>query len=105
MPPAAEAMNTGLPCIAVEHDAEIEFAFDGQRLFDQQALHHAAFGPGLVRDQRHAEDLARDLGGLARQSLRDFDAAALAAAAGVDLRFHHHAAADALARRLPPPAR
>ena len=30
---------------AVEHDAQVQFAFDGQRLFDQQPLHDAAFGP------------------------------------------------------------
>ena len=28
---------------AVEHDAEVQFAFDGQRFFDQQPLHDAAF--------------------------------------------------------------
>ena len=42
-------------------------------------------GPGLVRDQVHAEDLLR---GLARggRALDHLHAAALAAAAGVDLR-------------------
>ena len=43
MPPAAEAMKTGLPVHAVEHDAEVQFAFDGQSFFHQQALHEAAF--------------------------------------------------------------
>ena len=69
MPPAAEAMKTGLPLRAVEHDAEVEFALDGQRLFDQQALHDAAFGAGLVRDQRHAEDLVGDARRLRAASL------------------------------------
>ncbi len=73
---------------AVEHDAEIQLARDGQRLFDQQPLHLLAFGPGLVRDQRHAEHLARQLGGFFRR-LGDLHAAALAAPAGVDLRLDH----------------
>ena len=79
---------------AVEHDAQIQFALDGQRLFDQQPLHHAAFGPGLVGDQPHAQHLARDFGGFGG-ILGHFDSAALAASAGVDLRLHHHAAANA----------
>jgi hypothetical protein len=37
---------------AVQHDAEVQLALDGQRLFDQQALHDAAFRAGLVRHQR-----------------------------------------------------
>jgi hypothetical protein len=45
---------------AIEHDAQIQLALDGQRLFDQQALHDAAFRTGLVRHQRHAQHLARD---------------------------------------------
>ena len=57
MPPAADAMKTILPVRAIEHDAEVQFLLDRQRLFDQQPLHQAAFGPGLVRDQRHAENL------------------------------------------------
>ena len=84
---------------AIEHDAQIQLALDGQRLFDQQALHDAAFRAGLVRHQLHAQHLARDLRGF-RRILRDLDAAALAASAGVDLRLHHHAAADILGRRL-----
>ena len=82
---------------AVEHDAQVQLALDGQRLFDQQPLHDAAFRAGLVRHQLHAEHVARDLGGL-RGILGDLHAAALAAAAGVDLRLHHHAAADPLGR-------
>ena len=57
MPPAAEAMNTLRPVAAIEHDAEIEFAGDGQRLFDQQSLNLLAFGTGLVRYQIHAQHL------------------------------------------------
>ena len=60
----------GLALHAVEHDAEVEFALDRQRLFDQQALHDAAFGAGLVRDQRHAQDLVGDLARLRRRPWR-----------------------------------
>ena len=55
---------------AIEHDAEIEFPFDRQRLFDQQPLDQTAFGPGLVRDQRHAENLLGDFAPLPRRSSR-----------------------------------
>ena len=41
---------------AVEYDAQVVFVLDGKSLFDQQALHQAAFGARLVRLQRHAED-------------------------------------------------
>ena len=86
---------------AVEHDAEIQLALDGQRLFDQEALHHAALGAGLVGDQLHADHAAGDFGGFGGV-LGDFDASAFAAAAGVNLRLHDHAAADAPWRRFPP---
>ena len=61
MPPADDAMKTGTPKRAVEHNAEIELAFDRQCLFNQQPLHHAALRARLVRDQRHAEHLLRDV--------------------------------------------
>src|SRR5947207_9145 len=59
----------------------------------------AAGQTGLVRDQPHAQNLARDFGGL-RRVLRDFNAAALTAPAGVNLRLHHYAAADVFRRGL-----
>ena len=65
-----------------------------------RALHHAAFRAGLVGDQRHAEDLARRCPRLRSAFLRDFDAAAFAASAGVNLRFHDDAAAEFLRRRF-----
>ena len=95
MPPAAEAMKTGLPNSAVEHDAKIKLAFDGQRLLDQQALHHSPLRSGLMSDKRHAEDLLGDLGRFGRVFC-DFYAAALAASAGVNLRLNHDAAAELL---------
>ncbi len=83
-------MNTKPPWPAVEHDAEIQLARDGQRLFDQQALHLLALGPGLVRDQLHPEDFARQLAGFFSR-LGQLDAAALAAASGVNLRLDDNA--------------
>ncbi len=92
-------MNTGLPMRAIQHDAEIQLSCDRQRLFHQQALHDAALGPGLVRDQPHAQHLFRDLDGF-RRVLRYLDAAAFPAPAGMNLRFDDHAAADLFRRRF-----
>ena len=92
-------MKTGLPCDAVEHDPEVELAFDGEGFFHQQALHQLALGAGLVRDQGHAEDFARQFQGFPGIA-GDLDSAAFAAAAGVDLRLDHHAAAQPLGRGL-----
>ncbi len=82
---------------AVEHDAQVQLALDGQRFFDQQPLHDSPGGTGLVRNQPHAEHVAGELGGFGG-ILGDLDSAALAAAAGVDLGLDHHAAADLLGR-------
>ncbi len=51
-------------------------------------------GPVWWVIERHAENLARELTGFLGV-LRDFDAAAFTASAGVDLRFDDHAAAEA----------
>ena len=98
MPPWDEAMNTGLPRGAVDHDREVHLlrALEVHALLDQQAPHDAALGPGLVRAQRHAEHRLGErlalLGGPGQ-----LDAAALAAAAGVDLRLDHDREAQLLA--------
>src|SRR5262249_1711243 len=47
----------------------------------------APFRTGLVRDERHAEHVRRDLLRVLRRS-RELDAAALAAAARMNLRLH-----------------
>ena len=57
-------------------------------------------GPGLVGDELHAEDLRRRARRPRRASLRELDAAALAAAAGVDLRLDDPDRAAELLRRL-----
>ena len=64
---------------------EVQLAGDLQPLLDEDALDELALGAGLVRHQRHADHLRGEpLGFLGR--LGELDAAALAAAAGVDLR-------------------
>jgi hypothetical protein len=83
---------------AIQHDPQIQLAFDGQRFFDEQALDHTTFRTGLMGDQRHAQNFFGKfcrLGGIAR----DLDAAAFAAPAGVNLCLHDHAPADLLRRR------
>jgi hypothetical protein len=75
---------------AIEHDAEIELAVNGCGLLDEQALDLLARGSGLMGDELHAENvLGVELGIFAGAS--DFDTAALAAAAGVNLRLDDHA--------------
>ena len=85
MPPSALAMKTGFFVDAIDEQPDVELPLDGQPLFDQHAADALTGRAGLVRDQLHAED---GLGvGLDRlEALGDLDAAALAAAAGVDLR-------------------
>ena len=83
---------------AVHQDAEVQLALDVQALFDQQALHQAAFRAGLRRDQRHAQNLGGELLRFVHRA-RQLDAAALAAPAGVNLRLHHHDLACPGARR------
>src|SRR5262249_45736996 len=84
---------------AVDHHADVELLADVGAFLDQQAPHLLAFGPGLVRDELHAEDL---LGAQPHfvERFGDLHAAALAAAAGVDLRLHYPDAAAELLRRV-----
>ncbi len=69
---------------AVEDDAQIQLAGDAEPLLHEHALDHLPFRAGLVGDQPHPDDAGRRLLGRVRP-LHDLDAAALAAAAGVDL--------------------
>ena len=84
----------GLAFGAVHQNRKIQFAVDGQGLFNEQPPHYAAFGSGLVRDQRHAENLPGQLAGFLG-GLGNLDAAALAAASGVNLRFDDRATGTA----------
>ena len=76
--------------LAIEHDAEIQLARNGQRFFNQQALHFLAFRAGLVCDQIHAQHLGNQRCGLFRGH-GDLHTAALAASARMNLRFDDNA--------------
>ena len=89
MPPAVLAMKTGAPDGAIDEDAEVEFALDVQAFFDQQAADDAAFFAGLRRDELHAENLPGERLRLRRGDVASFTPPRFAAAAGVNLRFHH----------------
>ena len=85
----------GLGGRAVEEDGEIVFLLNVARDGEVDRLDLAAGGAGLRGDEGVAEHLSRDVLGVGL-GLAEFDAAlvavgksALAAAAGVDLGFHH----------------
>ena len=77
---------------AIDDDAEVELARNRQALLDEQPRYFAAVGAGLVRDERHAVDLTRQLVGFGRVR-GELHAAALAAPASVNLRFDDDGAA------------
>ena len=81
---------------AVDDHADVELLADVGALLDQQPPHLLPAGAGLVGDELHAEDLAREIAHLVDRA-RELDAAALAAAAGMDLRLDDpHRAAERL---------
>ncbi len=83
---------------AIDDHADVELLADVGAFLDQQPAHLLPAGAGLVGDELHPEDLARELAHLVDR-LRDLDAAALAASAGVDLRLDDpHRAAERLRR-------
>ena len=80
---------------AIDDEAEVQLARDLEALLDEHAADDPALGPGLVRDERHAEHGLRG-GARGVRALDDLDAAALAAAAGVNLRLDDDRAAAEL---------
>ena len=96
MPPSGETISTGPSARAIDDDAQVQLAGDVAACFDQHLADRLAFGAGLNRDQRLAEQRFGDLGGLVG-ALHQLHAAlrrvffdrSLAATAGVDLRLHH----------------
>ena len=74
--------------------------FDRQRFFHQEALDHAPFRAGLMRDQCHAQDLRGDFARFGRV-LGELDAAAFAAASRVNLRLDYDTAAESRGPPLP----
>ena len=87
MPPSELAISVTRCATAVDHHADVELLLDVGTVFDQQAPHLLAVRAGLVRDELHAEDLARVLLHLVL-GFRHLDTAALAAATRMDLRLH-----------------
>jgi hypothetical protein len=83
---------------AVEDHTEVELTIDRQGLLDEHGANQLALGPGLLGDQGHSQDLIRQRDRLVRV-VGQLDAAALAAAAGVDLGLHYHPAAELFGRR------
>ena len=96
MPPAALAIITGLPAARSSTRLRYSSRVICRPSSISDAADDAALGAGLMRDERHAEHVARDaLGFVGRPG--ELDAAALAAAAGVNLRLDDdHAAAETL---------
>ena len=74
--------------LAVDQRRQIQFALNGRAIFNIKTLDQAARRAGLVGDQGHAQDI---LGFLLHvgDRLDHLDAAALAAAAGMNLGLHH----------------
>ena len=80
----------------VGHGRHVIFFLDVRAFFNQEAAHFLAFRAGLVRDELHAQDFAGQLFNLF-DAAGEFDAAALAATAGMNLRLDHpHRAAEFL---------
>ncbi len=73
---------------AVDQRRQVKLARDGRAVLDIEALDEAAFGAGLVGDESHAEH-ARRFRLHVFDGLHHLDAAALAAAARVNLRLDH----------------
>ena len=72
---------------AIDQHRQVELLVDGRALLDVEPVDLLALGPGLVRDQRGAEQ-ARGLLLHIVDGLDHLDAAGLAAATGVDLGLH-----------------
>ena len=96
-PPSVEATKATRPDAAIDQQREIKLAGDGRVLDHIDAAHEPALWPGLRRDQRLAEH-AVGLGVQLLERLDQLDAAAFAAAAGMDLRLHHEGLAAELRR-------
>src|SRR6185437_7332926 len=83
----------------IDEGGKIEFALDRRAVLDVETFDDAALRPRLMRDEPHAEHAPGFFFDIL-DGLDDFHAAALAAAAGMDLRFHDpHRAAQIFCRR------
>ena len=83
---------------AIDDHADIQLFADVGALLHQQPLHQPSLRTGLMRHQSHAKDVGCVCMHLVER-LRHFDAAAFAAAAGMDLRLDYPDISAQLARR------
>ena len=84
---------------AIRQDAQVELFGDIKPLFDEEFAHETPLRSGLMRHQGHAEDFPGQGFDLV-QRLRQFDAAALAPAAGMNLGFDQQPENPAVFRRF-----
>ena len=68
-PPSALTISTSRWRGAIDDEAEIQLAIDGETFLDQEPRHPLAVGTGLIRHERLADQLARDLLRLVRTDL------------------------------------
>ena len=96
MPPAALAIIDRLAGRAIEHEAQIQLARHLQAFFDQHARRRRGLRGRSGASRASCRACRARCCSASSADLRELDAAALAAAAGVDLRLDDdHAAAEA----------
>src|SRR5208282_1898853 len=76
------------PDTAIDENTEIQFALDVQAFFNENALDGTAAGTSLRGDEICAQHMRGDFRSFVRR-VRELDAARLAAATSVDLRFYY----------------
>ncbi len=84
------------PGPAIDQEREVKLARDGRVLDHIDMPHQPAFRPGLGRDERHAQN-AVGFGMKLFERLHELDAAAFAAAAGMNLSLHDEGLAAEIA--------
>jgi hypothetical protein len=88
MPPSVDAMNAMRDVVTVNEQREVKLLRDRGAFLDIKTTHETTLGACLVGDERHAKHTRR-FGFYGVDGLHDLHAAALAAATGMDLGFHH----------------
>ncbi len=99
IPPAADAMNTGLPCARSSTIPKYSSRAIGSVSSTSKRCTMRPSGPVWCVTSR-MPSIFFAISAASSGVFGDFDAAALAAPAGVNLRFDDHAAADLLGRRF-----
>ena len=88
IPPSELAIKRNALRAAVDDHADVEFLGDVGAFFDEKAAHLLPARTGLMGHELHAENLPGALAHLVNGA-RELHPAALAAPAGVNLRFDH----------------